>query len=146
MTPVTHDKVKEAPRRTVEKPETRRPAPEPDRTATAIRWAAVLIGLAALVAVVVVAVTANDQIEASGEGLVMVESEQMAPRVPADFAPTGWEQPTLGLILMDPEVRVAMVPAGYVPSGWQPPQATLVLTDPDAVRLVLPEGFIPANG
>lgn len=149
MTQVAHDKRKETPaRETDQKTPTRRPPANLDRTGLALRWAAVLIGLGALVALTVLVVTADRTAEsdvAAGNTNV-VASAQLTPKLPEGFAPTGWEAETVTLILVDPASRPPMVPRGYVPTGWLPPEATIVVPAGDLVRLVLPEAYVPVNG
>jgi hypothetical protein len=116
--------------------------------ALALRWAAILIGLGALVALAVLALTADNsaQSDVAGGNTYLVGSSQLTPRLPEGYAPTGWEAETVTLIMVDPASRPPMVPRGYVPTGWLPPEATIVVPAGDLVRLVLPEAYVPVNG
>lgn len=148
---MTHETIRETPRKQSEADDRRVPTPRPpgdlDRTGIALRWAAVLIGLAGLVAIVVLAVTsdAGSEPELAADSLVIVDGSQLAPRTPEGFAPTGWEQPSISLVQYDASTRAALLPQGYAPSGWQTPEITVVVANTDAVRLILPEGFVPTN-
>ena len=119
------------------------PAPKrPTRRGTWMRWAAVLGGLLAVVAVAaVIGLVFGD-----GDGAVSAVPvfEGAEVRTPAGFAPTGADAPEASFVAV-PDPLVPRVAIGFAPTGWEIPEQAPILTQPITPQPRVPEGFVPAG-